>query len=184
MKKTLTALAALLAAAGLSACSPTAAETGTAPTPPPAAVGTAEPEVERPEADVVEEPRDGLGTFGGDGFVFEDGLELGISAPTEFTPSEYAAADETDHYVRFTVTVKNGTGAVWDPSMFYTTLSSGGVEMSEVFDTDSGLNGSPMTPVLPGESIGFDIGYPAADPADLVMNITIDWEHADVLFTS
>lgn len=183
MKKILTALTALTIAAGLSACTLSQPEPAEAPAPPPAAVETGEAPVgDSVEAPAPEQPT--TGTFGGDGFRYDDGLELGISEGKEFTPTEWASADEADLYLRFTVTIKNGTDAAYDPSMFFTTMSSGGVEMAEVFDTDSKLDGSPMTPVLPGKTVAFDIGYPVVDPKDIVMNVTTDYDHADVLFTN
>jgi hypothetical protein len=120
--------------------------------------------------------------FGKTGYQYQDGLRVDISEGTEFTPSEWAAADDADLYLKYAVTITNDTDQTFDPSGFYTTLASGGAEMSEVFD--DGLE-APSTPVMPGKAVTFNIGYPILDPDDVTMNVSVEpFERVDVLFTN
>ncbi|SDU78945.1 hypothetical protein [Jiangella alkaliphila] len=98
----------------------------------------------------------------------------------EFVPTEFAAFEEAPAYVRFTVTITNGTGQPFDPSTTFVTVSSGGAEASAVFD--EGLEGAPLTPVLPGESVSWMEGFAVTDPADLVCQVTPSFDHLGELF--
>jgi hypothetical protein len=184
-KMILALLTSAALAAGLSGCfAPAELDEGPAPTPPAAAdAPVAEDAVgDTAEAPEVETPELTLGTLGGDGFVYDDGLKVVISAGEAYQPSEWAAYDEAPGYLRFVVTLQNDTAGVWDPSMFTTTLSSGGMEMSEVFDSEK-LGESPYTPLLPGQSVSFSIAYGVLDEKDTVLSVSPDWDHESVLFT-
>lgn len=122
--------------------------------------------------------------FGDSGYEYEDGLRIDITKGEEFTPTETAAFDEAPKYVRWDVTLTNGTDAPWDASMATVYVSSGGVEYGEVFDPEGGLNGAPLVPVMPGKSVTYTTGFGVADPADIVMNVSADFEHPAVLFTN
>ena len=120
----------------------------------------------------------------GETYTWDDGLQVTISAPTPFTPSESAMTGEAAAYLAFQVTVVNGSAANYEAAQFYTTLQSANVEAEEVFDSEQGFEGSPMTPLLPGREATFKIGYGVQDPADLVMQVTPTFEHEAVIFTS
>ena len=124
------------------------------------------------------------GEFGGAGFTWDDGVQVEVSELTEFTPSEFAAFDESPAYVRMTVTLTNGTSAPFDPSLMSLSAQSGGREFGEVFDTEAGLGGSPTTQVLPGRSAKYDAGFGVADPADVVLQVTPSFEHNPALFVT
>src|SRR5690606_30840703 len=157
---------------------------GPAPTPPAAANAPAPEDAvgDAAEAPEVETPELTLGTLGGDGFVYDDGLKVVISAGEAYQPSEWAAYEEAPGYLRFVVTVQTDDVGWWDPLMFYTTLSSVGMEMSEVFVSDK-LGEIPSTPLLPGQSVSFSIAYGVLDVKDTVLNVMPDWDHESVLFT-
>ena len=121
----------------------------------------------------------------GQSFEFEDGISVSVSPPEPFTRNEYAAGGEgAAAHLLFTVTIVNGGQANYDPNLFYASLQSGNVEADQVFDGESGLNGSPTTPVLPGRETTFKIGFGVSDPADLVMQVAPGFEYDGAIFTS
>lgn len=137
----------------------------------------AEPEPE-PTPEPVANPK-----FG-ETYTWEDGLALTVSQPEPFTPGEWAAKDEAPAYVKFTITVVNGTGENFDPAMVYPTVQSANVEATTVYDSDAGLGGPPSTTLLPGREAVFAVGFGVNDPADLVMEIAPSWDHQPAIFTS
>jgi hypothetical protein len=98
VKKTILALLTSAAlAAGLSGCfAPAELDEGPAPTPPAAADAPVPEDAvgDTAEAPEVETPELTLGTLGGDGFVYDDGLKVVISAGEAYQPSEWAAYEE------------------------------------------------------------------------------------------
>lgn len=187
MNRKHTALAALAAASlALTACS--AVEAADAPPPSssdvtPSPWTPSEPE---PTAEELEEVPDDLGpviaSFGED-WTYEDGITVKVSDPVAFTPSEYAAGGENhQHHVKFTVTLTNGSTAALDPTLAFDSVSSGGGEGDAVFD--DGLDGSPMTTLIPGRSVSYDVGYGVADPSDIVFEMSPTWDHEPAIFTT
>jgi putative VirB-like lipoprotein len=191
MRKILILIA--LAVAALTGCSTTEGEpTAQQPSASKVARGPLEapadePTDAQPEPEPVEEPtptpeRPQYGEFGGVGFTYEDGIVVTVSVAEAFEPSEWAVSATYDTYVRFDVTLTNGTDVPFDPSGVFSTLASGGREGEAIFDTESGLEGQPMTPVLPGGSVTWTEGYGVADPADLTLQVTPSFEHDAGLF--
>lgn len=120
-------------------------------------------------------------TFG-ETYNYENGLQVTVGAPVLFTPSEIAAGDENfTEFVRFTVTIVNGTAENYE-GRFFTTVQSTNIEGDQVFDT--GLEGPPSTTVLPGREAQFDIGYGVADPADIVMEVRAGFEYESVIYVN
>ena len=149
--------------------------------------GTAAPEEEPAEDPAAEDPAvaDGLTAAFGETFVYEDGLEVSVSAPSDFTPTETASGGEDfTEFVRFDVTITNGTGEAFDPSLAYVTASSAGVEADQVFDVEIGLDGGPTTSVLPGESVTFPAGFGVTDPAALLVELSPSFEYDGALFST
>lgn len=142
-----------------------------------------EPSAEEPAA---EEPVESLTAGFGETVAYEDGLEILVGAPTDFTPGEWSAgAEGFDSSVRFDVTITNGTAEAFDPSGVFLTASSGGREGSQVFDSENGLEGGPMTSILPGQSVTFPVAFAVADPADLVVQVAPGpWDYEDALFSN
>jgi hypothetical protein len=69
--------------------------------------------------------------------------------------------------------------------MVYLTASSAGTEADQVFDTQGGLDGGPMTAVLPGQSVTFPAGFGVNDPADLLVQVAPGaFEYDDALFST
>lgn len=117
----------------------------------------------------------------GETFTYENGLQVTIEAPVPFTPSETASAEEFAAYVRFTVTIVNGSAENYE-GPFITTVQSTNIEGGEVFDSAQGLEGPPSTVVLPGREAQFDIGYGIADPADIVMEVRAGFSYESVIY--
>ncbi|MHA7132433.1 DUF4190 domain-containing protein [Oerskovia turbata] len=122
----------------------------------------------------------------GDVAAFEDGLEVGASAPAPFTPAEWASGgDGFTQFVRIDVTLTNGTAEAFDPTLTYVTLSSVGAEGSQVFDPGNGIVGSPTTSLLPGQSVTFPVVFGVNDPADLTLEVGPGaWEYDAVIFST
>ena len=122
----------------------------------------------------------------GDTLQYDDGLEITVSAPQPYTPSETAYIDgpTPPGYVAFDVTVLNGTGADYEPVGLFLSLQSGSTEEAQVFDTEQGLEGAPYTTLLPGRSIAFRVGFGASVPDDLVLEVTPGFDYEPVVYTS
>jgi hypothetical protein len=122
----------------------------------------------------------------GDIAAFEDGLEVGASAPAPFTPAEWASGgDGFTQFVRIDITLTNGTAEAFDPTLTYVTLSSAGAEGSEVFDSGNGIVGGPTTSLLPGQSVTFPVVFGVNDPADLTLEVSPGvWEYDTVIFST
>ncbi|MFF3065620.1 DUF4190 domain-containing protein [Oerskovia sp. NPDC057915] len=122
----------------------------------------------------------------GDAAVYEDGLEVGVSAPAAFTPSDTAAGDEGfTQFVRIDVTLTNGTADTFDPTLTYVTISSGGAEGAQVFDAAHEISSTPSAAVLPGQSVTFPVVFGVTDPADLTMEVNVGaWEYDAVVFST
>jgi hypothetical protein len=122
----------------------------------------------------------------GETFTYEDGLVLTVSAPQPYTPSEYSYVGEPapPAFVAFDITIVNTTQANYDPAMFFATMQSANVEQQQIFDSANGIEGSPTTPILPGRETVFRLAFGAANPADLVMQVSPSFEHEPVIYTS
>jgi hypothetical protein len=145
-----------------------------------------EPAAEQSAAAEEPEAVESLTAGFGETVAYEDGLELVVGAPADFKPSEWAAgAEDASNFVRFDVTITNGTDEPFDPSGVFLTASSGGSEGSQIFDSESGLDGGPMTSVLPGQSVTFPVAFGVADPSDLLVQVAPGpWDYEDALFSN
>jgi hypothetical protein len=107
-----------------------------------------------------------------------------MSAPQPFTPSEYSDTSEQAADITVSITVENGTGANFDPSLVYSSVSSGGVEGDRVFDSAQKVGLSPSTAVPAGQSVSWLEGYSVADPDQLVLQIAPGYDYEDVVFVN
>lgn len=148
--------------------------------------GSSDPGVTEPTEstdDASEEAASENAVFG-DVWSYDDGISVSVSAPQPFTPSETAAGADQAAAVVFTVTVQNDTGANYDPIETYSSVSSGGVEASQVFDSAQGLMGSPSTTVPAGQSATWQEVYSVSDPAQLVYQIAPGYDYDAAVFTN
>jgi hypothetical protein len=113
-----------------------------------------------------------------------EGLTIGISAPTPFTPSEYAVTGSQPSNVQFTVTLTNTGTEGYDPILTNISAASASQEAEQVFDSANGLNGAPQTTILPGASTSYVVGFNVADPAQIVLDVTGGFQFETATFTS
>jgi hypothetical protein len=136
----------------------------------------AEPEPEKTTEAPKENPK-----FG-ETVTYENGLQITVSKPKEFKPTDTAAVTEdAAKFLSFDVLVVNNTGKNFDPSMIYMSLQSGDTEGEEVFDSEGGYEGTPSTKLLDGRQAKYKVGFGVADPNDLN---TGDFEQEATLYTN
>ncbi|KZM35463.1 hypothetical protein [Oerskovia enterophila] len=142
--------------------------------------------VDEAPADPAPEDVPALALAFGETATFEDGLAVAASVPAAYTPSEWAAgAEGFTQFVRIDITLTNGTDEAFDPTLTYTTLSSAGVEGSQIFDSQNGLEGGPTTSLLPGQSVTFPVAFGVNDPADLTLEVSPGaFEYDSVIFST
>lgn len=121
----------------------------------------------------------------GETITYHDGLELTVSSPEEYWPSDSAAGSAFhDSFVRFTVTVTNGTDAPFDSSWLIVHVQSGLGEGERVFDSGQGIDGDPSSTLLSGRTTEWDIAFGVEAPDDIVMTISPDWEYDPMFYTN
>ncbi|SFR83503.1 Protein of unknown function [Agromyces sp. CF514] len=153
----------------------------------PSEIAEASEEADASEEPADEEPPPAVETLAfGDTMAWEDGLELTVSAPETYTPTEFAAGADLAANLVFTLTITNNTTENFEPAV-YSRLSSAGQEGSQIFDmpadgTQIGI--PPTTVVLPGESVTWQEAWSVADPNSLTMQITPNFDYADAIFTN
>lgn len=122
----------------------------------------------------------------GDTMVWQDNVEMTVSAPESFTPSEFAAGADLPQNIVFTITITNNSAENLEP-LTYSRLSSGGQEGSQIFDSGNSageIGMSPTTVILPGQSVTWKEAWSVMDPNSLTMQIAPNWEHEDAIFTN
>ena len=122
----------------------------------------------------------------GDTMVWEDNVELTVSAPEPYTPTEFAAGTTLPNNIVFTMTITNNSTENLEPLPF-AQLSSGGQEASQIFDiTGDGedVGVPPTTVILPGESVTWRTAWSVADPASLTMQVAPSFAYEDAVFTN
>ena len=134
-----------------------------------------------------ESTSDALGTLSfGETNVWENGVQLSVSAPEPYTPSEFAAGADLPDNLVFTITIRNNSSENLEPTPF-PQLSSGGQEASQIFDvTADGQDVSvpPTTVILPGQSVTWRAAWSVADPSALTMQVAPSFEYQDAIFTN
>lgn len=122
----------------------------------------------------------------GDTYTWDDGLAVTISAPTEFTVSEFWAEDfdlEANTPLYFEITVTNGTTEPFDPFMADANVLSGGKQAETVFSGEDVDLDTPTVQLLPGKSISYNVGFVVADVDDLQFSWG-DWDRDPVFFAN
>lgn len=177
--KHVAAVTALLLIGSLTACattgSPGVAQTGSNR---PAATAAATREPAAATEPPVEE--DGPLAFGATK-TYTDGLSITISKGKTFKPSEYAAG-KGKFFVKYTVTIVNGTAKMFEPGMFTASVQSGNVEGEQVFDSEKGIMGSPSTKLLKGREAKFVIGFGVENLKDVVLEARPSFSHEAAIY--
>jgi len=86
--------------------------------------------------------------------VLSNGLQVQVSAPQGFTPSDTAAGNSGVRAFVTEITVRNGTAQPLNPSMISASASVDGQEAGSVYDSAQDI-GLPTTNVLPGRSVTY-----------------------------
>lgn len=91
---------------------------------------------------------------------YKNGVSVTVGLPTKFKPANTSAGHEigNDAYA-VSVTVANGSDEALSLGMMNVNASAGETEAEKVFDSASGLMGTPSTKVLPGKSKTFKTGF-------------------------
>ena len=122
----------------------------------------------------------------GETFVYDDGVELTVSAPAPYTPTELAAGATYPDNVYFTVTLKNTSSAPVDVFAFGELVSAGEYG-SSIFDFDGpqGEISLPPTETLePGATLTWTEAWSVADPSSLTYTISPGFDYDDAVFTT
>lgn len=113
----------------------------------------------------------------GESFTYSDGLQVTISKPTEVQTS-YGPG------LSFDIKIVNGTDAGFDPSMDFITAQVGNTEAEEIFDSENGYEGTPMTTVLPGRETSYKVAFEGTDTKNLVMEYAPgDFDRGSLIYT-
>ena len=130
---------------------------------------------------------DALGALSfGETNVWENGVQLSVSAPEPYTPSEAAVGADLPDNLVFTITIRNNSSEHLEPSPF-PQLSSGGQEAGQIFDVmadGQSVSVPPTTVVLPGQSVSWRAAWSVADPNALTMQVAPNFEYEDAIFTN
>ncbi|WP_210481190.1 DUF4190 domain-containing protein [Naasia sp. SYSU D00948] len=120
----------------------------------------------------------------GQTMVWNDGIEMTVSAPVEFTPSETSYGYEPGQIaVLFQVTITNNSAEQLEPLSF-SLVSSGGADAAYIIDTAQGIEGAPANTILPGESITWQEAYAVLDPADIAFQSSPGLLYDEAIWTS
>lgn len=170
-RRTITALAATGLALSLTACGPldepTLGDTSTA----------------NVEESTAEDTNDGVGEFGQ--AVSWDDVDIVVSPPKPFEPSQYAAgAEEFPDTVSMQIKLTNTGDEPFNPILVTVTASSGEAEASPVFDAEKGIDTPPTTAVRPGKSVKWSVVFNVADADDVLVQVTPDPGTTPVLLST
>jgi outer membrane murein-binding lipoprotein Lpp len=120
----------------------------------------------------------------GQTITYEDGLAVTVTDKGKFKPSEYAAKEDAKRYVKYQITLKNGTDEPFDPVLVYPTLQDGEEEASSVTDIEKKIGVPPSTKLLPGRTTKWNVAY-GVNTKDLVMEVSLnDFDHESAIYTS
>lgn len=116
--------------------------------------------------------------------TYPDKIQVTVSLPGAFTPSAYAAGGKAPVNEDFKVTVKNGGATNFNPSLVTDSATAGGVAATEVYDSTSDLNGSPSTPILPGQSLSWTVGFNLVSASGVTVAVSPDFSDASTVWSA
>jgi hypothetical protein len=90
----------------------------------------------------------------------------------------YAFGADQAANVVFTIVIENGTGKNYEPFL-YSSVSSAGVEASQIYGDDVESSG-PTTTIPAGQSTTYREAYSVADPGAIVFDLRVGsfWRNA------
>lgn len=119
----------------------------------------------------------------GQSHVYENGVEMTVSAPAKYKPGKYFAGGEgAAQFAKVTVSIKNGSTQAFEPTMALLTASSAGQESHQIFDGKVG--GSPSTSVLPGKTVKWDVAFGVQSLDDLTIEGSPAFDYANTVWTN
>ena len=119
----------------------------------------------------------------GDTAVWEDGMEVTISEPEGYEPSEYVELSGDGEPVVMEVTIKNGTDEPFQAHSMHTAASSDGQEAERIYDMENDID-LPSTDVRPGKEITYKIGYEVKDKGDVDLDLNPGFEYDTAYYSS
>ncbi|MFJ1995295.1 DUF4352 domain-containing protein [Streptomyces asiaticus] len=108
------------------------------------------PHTDVPADEPTDDSTDALGLD--DTAAYEGGVEISLSKFTRGTSSEWAAPENTP-YVKFSITFENKGKETADLNTVSLSCQRAEAPGEEIFDSEHGLDGLPMTHLLPGRSV-------------------------------
>ena len=109
----------------------------------------------------------------GETYTWSDNVSITVKDPAKFTPSKYSAErSEFKDFTALTVTIKNDTSQILDPSRFNYSATSGDKESRAVYDSDNQDGFGGRAKILPGKSLTFKIGYGYTPGQDFNLIVT------------
>jgi len=154
------------------------------------AIESAAPSVQGPaedeavaEDEAADDSADSLVLGLGETMAWSYGVEMTVSTPVPFTPSETASAEPGQSAVLFDLTLTNNSEEPLEPLSF-SQVTSGGVEATSIFDSANNIGLAPTATVLPGQSITWQEAYSVADPADITFQSSPGFLYDDAIWTT
>lgn len=176
MNRTRAAILACAIAATLSACATNSPTTASSSKP----SATVTPVVETPTAS-----ESGDGSYAlTDTVTYENKVQVSLGKFTRGTSGEYASPSKKP-YIKFTVTVINGSAKTMDLNALNVTCSYGddSTEGEQIFDSEHGLDGTPTTHLRPGRTV--KVVLACAQPKKETytqIEVSPDWESDAAIF--
>ena len=132
-------------------------------------------------------PRSAVGDLAfGETMVYENGVELTVSAPEPFEPSEAALGVDQDPNVVFTLTITNNSTQEFEsfPWPWVTSGGQGATGISDVSDNQLVAGPGPDALIVPGGSVTLKSAWSVADPGSLTMQVSPDFAYEEANFTN
>jgi len=122
----------------------------------------------------------------GSTMVYQDGVELTVSAPEPFTPSEDTLGANQASNVVFTLTITNNTTQELEPFPWpwVTSGGQGATGISDVSDNQLVVGPGPDAPIVPGGTVTWKSAWSVADPGSLTMQVSPDFTYEEATFTN
>lgn len=127
------------------------------------------------------EPFVGMQKFGGT-YTFASGMTVTASEPKNYTPGEYARGPQAKRYVRYDITVVNGSRETFDPTHLTYGMSEDGTRVGSVTESDQKIDTLPKGRIPPGSKYTLRVAFGVEGTADRVLDIRIR-ENPPVVFT-
>jgi hypothetical protein len=144
----------------------------------------ADSEPDQPEAPVARD------LAFGETMTWDDGVALTVAAPEPYTPSDFAVGATQANNVVFTLTIINNSTEDLQP-LPLPTLSSGGQEVSQIFDIGSDVFAPgddvgfpPADTIEPGGSVSWRAAWSLDDPSSLTLEVSPSFLYPSATFTN